>query len=116
MTIEEALKQAVEKRDAKRKAKANEFPNRINEFLKENLPTAIAEDKPTVTIGFDKGNVSEKTWDDLVDYYAKDNKGHYRKNLFDIIVADVYKPYLSDYSISASYLNPITIKFYLEQD
>lgn len=113
MDIEEELKQAVVARNAKRKANSEELPKIINEFLKENLPAAIAEDKPTVTIGFDKENVSEKTWDELVDYYVEG--GQYRKNLFDIIVSDVYKPYLSDYIISASYLNPITIKFYLEQ-
>lgn len=120
MTIEEALKQAVEKRNAKRNAKAKELPKNINDFLGSILPIAIAQDKPTVSVVFKRENVSKTLWNELVEYGTKNLYGNYRKNMLDLIVDDVYRPYLSDYSISIGYLKsdelPIRVSFYIKQD
>lgn len=120
MTIEEELKQAVVARNAKRKAKSDELPKRINEFLGSTLAKAIAEDEPLVSIVFKHENVSEELWDEIVEYGTKNAYGNYRKNMLDLIVEDVYKPYLSDYSISIGYINsdelPIRVSFYIKQD
>ena len=120
MTIEEELKQAVVARNAKRKAKSDELPKRINEFLGSTLAKAIAEDEPTISVVFKRENVSEELWDKLNDYGLKNAMGNYRKNMLDLIVDDVYKPYLSDYSMSIGYLKsnelPIRVSFYIKQD
>lgn len=120
MTTEEALKQAVEKRNAKRNAKAKELPKHINDFLGSILPIAIAQDKPTVSVVFKRENVSKTLWDELVEYGTKNLYGNYRKDMLDLIVEDVYKPYLSDYSVTAVYLSNnelhIRVTFTLEQD
>ena len=120
MTIEEELKQAVVARNANRKAKGDELPKRINEFLGITLPNAIAKDEPLVSMAFKRENVPDTVWDELNTYGTKTSYGKYRKNMLDLIVDDVYKPYLSDYSMSIGQLNsadrPIRIKFYLNQD
>ena len=120
MTKEEELKQAVTERNAKRKAKSDELPKRINEFLGITLPTAIAQDEPLVSIVFKRENVSEELWDEIVEYGTKNSYGNYRKNMLDLIVDDVYRPYLSDYSMSIGYLKsnelPIRVSFYIKQD
>lgn len=120
MTKEEELKQAVATRNAKRKAKGDELPKIINEFLGSTLARAIAQDEPLVSVAFKRENVSDTVWDELNAYGTKTPYGKYRKNLVDLIVDDVYTPYLSDYSISTGHLNsadrPIRVTFYLNQD
>lgn len=120
MKIEEELKQAVLARDLKRKAKSEELPKRINEFLGNTLAKAIAEDEPLVSIVFNRENVSEELWDKLNDYGLKNARGNYHKNMLDLIVDEVYKPYLSDYSMSIDHLKsdnvPIRVSFYINQD
>lgn len=120
MTKEEELEQAVATRNANRKAKDEELPKIINEFLGNTLARAIAQDDQLVSIAFNRENVSEELWEELNTYGTKTPYGKYHKNLMDLIVEDVYKPYLSDYSISIGHLKSnelsIRIKFYLNQD
>ena len=120
MTKEEELKQAVATRNAKRKAKGEELPKIINKFLGNTLARAIAQDEPLVSVAFKRENVSDTVWDELNAYGTKTPYGKYRKQLIDLIVDDVYTPYLSDYSISIGHLKdasaPIRVSFYLNQD
>lgn len=120
MTKEEELKQAVVARNLKRNVSGEALANRINVFLGRVLPMAIAEDKPMVTIVFDRRDVTEAVWNELMSYCAKDAKGSYRRNLIAYVVAEVYKPYLADYEVVTNALGernrPIDIVFYLNQD
>lgn len=120
MTKEEELKQAVATRNAKRKAKGDELPKIINEFLGNTLARAIAQDALEINLSIARENVPDTVWDELNTYGIKTSYGHYRKNLVDLIVDDVYKPYLVGYIMHVGHLNsadrPIRVTFYLNQD
>ena len=120
MTKEEELKQAVATRNAKRKAKGDELPKIINEFLGNTLARAIAQDEPLVSVVFKRESVSEELWDEIFEYGTKNSYGKYRKNMLDLVVDDVYKPYLSDYSMSIDHLKsdnvPVRVSFYINKD
>ena len=120
MDIDEELKLAVATRNAKRKSGTVEVHKFVNKFLGNTLARAIAQDEPLVSVTFKRENVSDTVWDELNTYGPKTPYGKYHKNLVDLIVDDVYTPYLSDYSISSGHLNsagrPVRVTFYLNQD
>lgn len=126
MNIKEQLKMAVENRELKR-AKANtEVRNYINDYLEENLPKAISEDRTMLVwrLGFSK--VPRGVWDEL-DSYDKGLKEVSYKSIIKDYVDEVYKPYLvgdevevyvPDYIIfdENSETFKLRVVFYLNQD
>lgn len=119
MTTKEELEEAIVAYRLIRKIKEEELPNRINGFLDNNLAKAIAEGKTAVSVAFNREEVSEELWEELHSYGVKNYKGDYRRNLVDIIVEDVYKPYLASYTMSIGHLMdtsaPIRVTFFLNQ-
>lgn len=118
MTTKEELEETIVAYRLIRKIKEEELPNRINEFLDNTLAKAVAEDEVSVSIVFAREDISEELWNELISYGAKNHRGEYWLNLVDLIVDDVYKPYLEDYMISIGHLKdtstPIRITFYLK--
>lgn len=115
MTKEEELKQAVATRNAKRKAKGDEFPKIINEFLGNTLARAIAQDEPLVSVVFKRENVSSPFWEELSSYIVADCMTTPHKFIMEDYVDKVYKPYLVGAKVT-DYPEHILVTFYLNQD
>lgn len=123
MDIKDKLEQAVETRAYKRnrayKPPYNEtLAKLLNDFLEDNLPKAIAMDKPNLVLTLKYTDILDDIWDILGQYEPFVDS---TKNLLSDYVDEVYKPYLLGAMVSRHYYSysritergEVTIYFYI---
>lgn len=88
----------------------------INNFLSENLPSAIAKDKNKLTLVVNKGYVPMKIWNEL-ESYVFSGVTIPDKFIVEDYADDVYQSYLAGSNVSKdSSYNALEITFYLYLD
>ena len=93
MDIKEQLEMAVENRELKRSKVNTEVRAYINNYLEENLPKTISDDKNWLKLTMPYSKISNDIWHELIDY--ADNRSIPSKgSIIKDHVDDVYKPYL----------------------
>lgn len=128
MDIKEQLKMAVENRNLKQNKVNTEVRNYVNDYLEENLPKAISDNKRVLTLTVPFSKVTSVVWDELIEYSTNRSvvsKGSIIKDH----VEDLYKPYLNKdettleiYGGLLSFVDDtdeavtLSITFYLNQD
>lgn len=121
MDIEEELKMAVENRNLKQNKVNTEVRNYVNDYLEENLPKAISDNKRVLTLTVPFSKVTSVVWDELIEYSTNRSvvsKGSIIKDH----VEDLYKPYLNKDETTLEIYGglpsvvTLSITFYLNQD
>ena len=128
MDIKEQLKMAVDNRNLKQNSVNTEVRKYINNYLENNLPKAISDNKRVLTLTVPCSKVTSVIWDELIEYSTNrsvTSKGSIIKDH----VEDLYKPYLKKdettleiYESLLSFVDDIdeaislSITFYLNQD
>lgn len=93
MNIQDQLEMAVENRDLKRVMVNTRVRTYINNYLEENLPKTISDDKNWLKLTMPYSKVYNDIWHELIDY--ADNRSTPSKgSIINDHVDDVYKPYL----------------------
>lgn len=121
MDIQDQLDMAVFIRNLNKNISTNpinysDVRSYINNFLAENLPSAIAKDKNKLTLVVNKGYVPMKIWNEL-ESYVFSGVTIPDKFITEDHADDMYQPYLAGSKVTShSSCNALEITFYLYLD